>query len=281
MLTTAQILEVQEVTVEPEDLVVYDEKPSKEEVLEAHDVKPTEDDLIIIDDLPGAPPGTLDPQIEEVVEVDESSKEPKIENDWNWSENKGEFVAWVKEKITKVPKHSGYDIAGLERAISYLEKLDSEISKAMRADHKGVLDANLVEEVRSQIESGIDSLQNRIDKVKESKKSKKKTAGTTNEMVKSAGAVGVQNGIVVTVPLLIARIARVCVNSAVSAGHDMGAVYQDQVKKYSLNLREQAELQQLLSDMGVALPNVDFGYAPGEERDLSNGKYNFVTNYNG
>lgn len=283
MFTTAQVLEVQEVMIEPEDVVVYDSKPSTEEVLEAHDVKPVDQDMadiIIIDDLPGAPPGTKDPEIEEVVEIDEPDKEPKIENDWGWHEAKGDFVAWVKEKITKVPKHSGYDIAGLDRAISYLEKLDTEISKTMRADHKGLLDANLVEEVRSQIENGIQALQNRIDKVKEHKKSKKKSASTTSEFIKSANAVGIQNGVVVTVPLLIARIARVCINSSVSAGHDISQVYQDQVKKYDLNLREQAELQQLLHDMGVALPAIDLGYAPGEERELD-GKYNLATNYHG
>jgi hypothetical protein len=78
-----------------------------------------------------------------------------------------------KQKTSKVPKHTGYDTAGLERAVAYLQKLDSEISKAMRMDLDGALDANLVEEIRGQIEDGIEKLHSRLSKVLHSKKTKK------------------------------------------------------------------------------------------------------------
>ena len=51
-----------------------------------------------------------------------------------------------------MPKHSGYDSAGLERAVAYLDRIDSEISKAMRSDLDGSLNADHIENVRSQIE---------------------------------------------------------------------------------------------------------------------------------
>ncbi len=213
---------------------------------------------IVIDDLPGAPKGTKDP--EPVLEVEEKEEEKKEdENDlaetpgkWDWKSRGAQgFITWVKERIDDVPKHSGMDTAGLARACAYLEKLDDEISKAMRLDLDGELDANKIEEVRAQIENGIDRLTDRLDKIKDSKKkSRRKKADFDQELVKEAQKITGVKGVMVVVPLLISRLARICINGAVSAGHDIERVYADQVKKYKLNDREQAELTQLISDMG-------------------------------
>ena len=66
-----------------------------------------------------------------------------------------------------------------------------------------------------------------------------------------------------TVPLLISRIARVCINGMVSAGHDIEDLFRKQVELYNLDKREQAEVMQLLADMGYALRQ-DRGYLTGE-----------------
>lgn len=205
---------------------------------------------------------------------DSSSKSNKSEK-WDW-ESKGSkgFLAWVKQRIDDVPKHSGYDTAGLERAVSYFEKLDNEISKAMRLDLEGELDANQIEHVRTQIEKGLDMLNDRIEKVKESKKGKKKgkkrASEETNSLVKEAQKITGVQGIYVTVPLLISRIARVCVNGMVSGGHDIEDLYARQVKKYKLSEREQAETMQLLSDMGYALRQ-DRGFMPDDDLTVEEG----------
>lgn len=246
---------------------------------------------IVIDDLPGAPKGTADP--EPVLEVSEDdSKKDDDANDakskkpekWDWSSKGSEgFISWVKERIDNTPSHSGYDTAGLERAVSYLEKLDNEISKAMRLDLDGELDANKVEEVRAQIDNGISRLHDRIDKVKSSKKKprKKKSENTNEDLVKEAQKITGVQGIFVTVPLLISRIARVCINGMVSAGHDIETTYHEQVKKYKLSEREQAEVRQLLEDMGYALRQ-DRGYFPDEDFDsASSDNYDYMANYKG
>jgi ElaB/YqjD/DUF883 family membrane-anchored ribosome-binding protein len=233
---------------------------------------------IVVEELPGAPPGTKDP--EPVIEVQEEEKEenkaededskPKKNEKWDWA-SKGAtgFIAWVKERLDGVPKHSGYDSAGLERAVSYLEKLDSEISKAMRLDLDGDLDANKVEEVRAKIDDGIGRLQARLSKVKETKKSKrKKSASEESSLVKEGQKVTGVQGVYVTVPLLISRIARVCINGTVSAGHDIEDLYARQVKKYKLNDRERAETMQLLADMGFPLRQ-DRGFLEDEDVDVS------------
>lgn len=245
---------------------------------------------IVVSELPGAPDGTPEPQLLEVSEDDAADKK-EDENDakskkpekWDWAAKGAEgFVAWVKERISDVPKHSGYDTAGLERAISYLGKLDNEISRAMRMDLDGELDANKVEEVRAKIDEGISRLEERIDKVKSSKKKpKKKKAELDPALVKEAQKITGVGGIIVTVPLLISRVARVCINGMVSGGHDIEDLFDRQVKKYKLSEREQAEVMQLLDDMGYALRR-DRGYLADEGVDpASSDNFDWAANYKG
>lgn len=238
---------------------------------------------IVLEELPGA--GDDIPEIPIVVEDEEPKLDKKEEitdeNDarkskksdkWDW-ESKGAsgFVSWIKERIDTVPRHSGMDTAGLERAISYLERLDTEISKAMRLDLEGDLDANKIEEVRSKIDDGLARLHERLDKVKKSKKGyKKKKAEFLSEpgLVKEAQKITGVQGIYVTVPLLISRVARVCINGTVSAGHDIEDLYNRQVKFYKLSTREQAEVMQLLADMGYPVRQ-DRGFMPEDALEIS------------
>lgn len=253
---------------------------------------------IVIDELPGAPAGTKDP--EPMLEVSEEPihAEEKDDNDakkakdgkgekWDWSKHGPHgFVSWIQSRIADVPKHSGYDSAGLERAVAYMERIDNEISKAMRMDLDGELDGNKVESVRSQLDDGIARLQARLDKVKDTKKSnkrKKKSEYIMDEdgFIKEAQKITGVQGVYVTVPLLISRIARVCVNGTVSAGHDIEDLYHRQVKKYSLNEREQAEVQQLLFDMGYPLRQ-DRGFMPDDDLEVSDSdNMDWAANYRG
>jgi hypothetical protein len=253
---------------------------------------------IVVEELPGAPQGTKDP--EPVLEVseeplhvedkpaDDANDAKKAKNDkWDWA-SKGPhgFVAWVQEKISSVPKHSGYDSAGLERAMAYMDKLDSEISKAMRMDLDGELDANKVEEVRSKLDEGIARLQNRLDKVKESKKSsrkRKKSAEVeiSEGLVKEAQKILGVTGVYIMAPLLISGIARICINGTISAGHDIRDLYHRQVKQWKLTDREQFELKQLLFDMGFPMP-YDRSVIANEDFDpASEDNYELMSNYKG
>jgi len=286
---------------------------------------------IVVEELPGAPPGTKHPEPElevhdeslQVEDGEDKKEDPKETKNakWDWSKHGPHgFVAWVKERLDGVPKHSGYDSAGLERAMAYMEKLDSEISKAMRMDLDSELDANQVEKIRSQLDDGLSRLRDRLDKVKDSKKSskkKKKTAAdlqpqinkvlerfadedlqayvadTTlpgeewtaekcivqianngeepgyedSSLTKQAQKIMGVSGLVITVPILISRIARVCINGTISAGHDIEDLYKRQVDRWSLTDREQAEVQQLLFDMGYPLRQ-DRGFMPGDDLEV-------------
>lgn len=218
-------------------------------------------------------------------EKSSDKKSSKKNEKWDW-ESKGAsgFISWVKDRLDNVPKHSGMDTAGLERAISYLEKIDSEISKAMRLDLDGDLDANKIEEVRSTIDEGLERLQERLSKIKKSKKGGKKKVALQYEQdgfIKEAQKITGVQGVYVTVPLLVSRIARVCINGMVSAGHDIEDLFKRQASFYKLNDREQAEVMQLLSDMGYPLRQ-DRGFMPEDALEVSDSNgMDWAINYRG
>ena len=266
------------------DFEVHEDNEHKEHEHEEHE----HDDPLItveeqdanfsVDEMLGYDANSPDPQepivVEEQPEVQpaadiESTKSKKNEK-WDW-ESKGAhgFIAWIKERVADVPKHSGYDSAGLERACAYLERLDNEISKAMRLDLDGELDANKIEEVRVKIDDGISKLQTRLEKVKKVKKSnRKKKSEFDNDgaLIKEAQKITGVKGVFVTTDLLTSGIARVCINGVVSAGHDIEDLFDRQVKKYNLNTREQAQVMWLLADMGYPLRR-DRGFMPEDDAD--------------
>ena len=280
--------------------MVHDMKPhSHLETDHKHDDNKFYVDLdvdIFVEDLPGAGNDVPDlPDVEEVPEElitmkeeeedhQKESKKSKKSDKWSWESRGADgFILWVKERIDGVPRHSGMDTAGLERAISYLERLDNEISKAMRLDLDGELDADKIEEIRSKMDEGLSRLYERLDKVKDSKKSSKKKRSylESSGLVKEAQKITGVQGIYVTVPLLISRIARVCINGTISAGHDIEDLYSKQVKLYKLSNREQAEVMQLLSDMGYPVRQ-DRGFMPENALEVSDSDgMDYATNYKG
>ncbi|MFA5759542.1 MAG: hypothetical protein WC942_09340, partial [Clostridia bacterium] len=178
-----------------------------------------------------------------------------------------------------------YDTTGLEKAISYFEALDREITKAMRTDFKNEIDSAQAERAREQIETGLERLIDRLDGVKKKKykryAKKSKSWAENTGLVKEAQKTTNITGITITVPLLISRIARVCINGMVSAGHDIEDMFEKQVKEYSLDKREQAELAQLLADMGYPMFQ-DRGYPVGEPVQISrNDNFDWNANYRG
>ena len=222
--------------------------------------------VFTLDKIPGAPNAQEiivdDDEDEDTVEVE---ADPEDFDAWKW-EHSG-FLPWLSKMFSKVPPHSGYDTTGLEKAISYFEALDREISKAMRTDFKDEIDSAQAERAREQIENGLERLIERlesvkVDKYKRHKKKKSKSWAEDAGIVKEAQKATNITGITITVPLLISRIARVCINGMVSAGHDIEDTFKRQVAEYSLDKREQAELSQLLSDMGYAMMQ-DRGYPVG------------------
>lgn len=202
-------------------------------------------------DFDGPDVSYIDDEPEEVVVV---SADP-----WDWkSRGMENFIMWLHEMINGVPRHSGKDTTGVERALAHFENLDRAITQAMRTDFKGEIDAAKAEKAREQIQDGMKRLIERLETLK-SKKFKKKAS-----IVKEARHEKIV-GITVTVPLLISRIARTLVNGTVSAGHNMERMFEKLAAEYELTKRERAEVAQLLEDMGYLYQGqLDRGYPIGD-----------------
>lgn len=242
-----------------------------------HEVK------FVLDKIPGAPNAQeiiVEPEEEHEIEVE---ADPADTDAWKWEHTS--FLPWLSKMFSKVPPHSGHDTTGLEKAIAYFEALDREISKAMRTDFKDEINAAQAERAREQIENGLERLVERLEKVKTDKykRHKKKSKGWAEEagLVKEAQKATNITGIAITVPLLISRIARVCINGMVSAGHDIEDMFKRQVEEYTLTKREQAELSQLLADMGYPMMQ-DRGYPVGDPvRIWQNDNFDWSAQYRG
>jgi hypothetical protein len=284
MEITAQFADVMDVMEALDPIVFFPDRPAEDFVLEmphqheqlevaephAHDIG------LVVDELPGRK-GPIDEEFERSLEVAdnatiESNQTNEVKDEakddttpWGWEKVLKEqgcegFLSWVRDRLAAIPTHSGKDKAGLLRAAGYLEKLANEVSKAMRSDLDGKLDADKIEVLLKQVEDGIDRIHDRIEKLSAKKKGKgKKKAGVEFGIVKEAQKAPSMHGIIITVPLLISRIARVLINGMVQGGHDLQDMYKQQCDKYDLNEREKAEVQQLLLDMNMPLFPSDRG----------------------
>ena len=273
---------------EPEDEVILDEDEDEK------DEHPDPKELIfVLPDIPGAEGEPMDevfmgPIGEDEGEAEETEVESEPADPWDWMKQggPGKFLHWLHSMMTNVPRHTGRDTTGLEKAISYFEALDKEITKAMRVDFHNEIDSAKAEEARAQIEDGLERLLDRLERVRvtkykrHAKKNKKKAEEQTGMLVKEAKHTHV-GGIVVTVPLLISRLARICINGMVNAGHDIENSFKKLSEKYDLTKREQAELLQLLDDMGYPVRR-DRGYDIDDDVDItSSDNYDWAANYPG
>lgn len=208
------------------------------------------------------------------LEVAEEEDEVSMDEQDAWDYGKlHNFLPWLVKMIQNIPRHNR-ESAGIERAIAYLSMLDKSISKAVRSDIREELDIPQVQKARTEIESGIERLETELNK-----RNKKKKAEQSGQLIKEAQKISGVQGIVVTVPLIISRAARVCINGMVSGGHDIEDLYDRQVKKYNFDVQQQAELLQLLEDMGYPLRR-DRGFLRDEKIDTtSSDNFDWAANY--
>jgi hypothetical protein len=249
--------------------------------IEVSDDQPDEI-IFVLDEIPGAPNAQEILIQDDDDDIEVQGDDPADVDLWKWQPSG--FLDWLKKMFGGVPSHSGYDTTGLERAISYFEALDREITRAMRTDFKNEIDSAKAERAREQIEDGLERLAKRLEDVKKTKfkgrGKKSKAWAEETGIIKEAGTANI-TGVTITVPLLISRIARVCINGMVSAGHDIEDMFERQAAEYSLDKRERAELSQLLSDMGYPMLQ-DRGFPVGEPVEIwKNDNFDWSAQYRG
>jgi hypothetical protein len=259
---------------EPEDEVVfYDNVPSADEVVEMHDPASAHQEPEITFKLPHFPGCDDDVvSLSDDAEEESDAKESK-EKDKSKAEDQSKDLNWMKEYLNNIPKHKG-ETTGLERAKSYLNRGSNHLSKILQEDYDGKIDISKAEDARIEIENGIDRIEKELAK-------RKKKASKNGDLTKEASThVG---GIIVTVPILISRIARVCINGSISGGKDIEDLFNRQAKKWNLTEREKAEVVQLIQDMGFPVPRLDRGFMVDDKEkydSTSTDNYELPANYN-
>jgi hypothetical protein len=265
---SAQVLNVEDLSQElgSDEVILYEEKPSDDDVIELH--RPEEDTLEIMLKLPSIPGSTVQ-EIEVFDEPDQVEEKPaktskkdtnnlevKDPRDWrSWGPARAS--EWAKYMFDNIPRHSG-ETTGIERNISYLEKMDRDLSKMIAEDYEGKVDIVKFEQVRHEIRSGIHRLEEAKDRLDNMYKRKKKADGDDAELVKEAKQTAI-NGIIITVPIFISRLASTLINGMVSGGKNIEREYDNLSKEWKLTAREQVELMELLYHMGYAQPLRDRG----------------------
>lgn len=215
--------------------------------------------------------------------VDDEEVVEEAPKDWANDGNHAAFVDYVKDKMKKIPRHSGETISGCERAKAFLNKLDNEISKAMRSDFEGVIDEGEIDALRKSITDMTERLDKQIKKLKASGK----TADLNVRLVSEGSCSkcesnvpmwhdtekntmvclhceanehsGAENRIEkqATTPVLNVymtpferAIVGILINSKVSAGRNIEETYLKLKNKYNFNPREELSIQQLVADYG-------------------------------
>lgn len=192
--------------------------------------------------------------------------EPEPEKNYADDGDLSKFMEYVGEQYpSKIPQHDGRSMVGCERATSFLDKLNSEISRAIREDTDDVLDLEVLEGVRVGIMKDILVLKDHFGKLKKLVKdehSKKASVGGdgvpkwTNgsgrevgygELTKEAGT---PNNIVIAVSPFERAISGIMINAHVSGGHPIEDVYGFLSDKYGINDREELAIMQLCMDSG-------------------------------
>lgn len=144
------------------------------------------------------------PMIEEVMAIDEPShgdsiivEEPKHEakgkeEDEKYDPETGKglkhFLKYINDIVNKIPQHSGKTTAGCERAISYLNDCDRQISKAVKEDMSCDIDDMEVEKVRKNIRGMVKKLKKRHNEINDAYDAEDGAfaADTSDKLVKEA-----------------------------------------------------------------------------------------------
>ena len=219
--------------------------------------------------LPRFPGADTDEDETEVAVEEEEPVKVEERDIWDWeSGGISNYLQWLYGMLQRIPKYHSGETAGIERVISFLTRLDQSISKAVRSDLKDELNISVIENIRKELRSGIRRSEEQLDRITAGQKRKKAKSDVEYQgmLVKEAQKISGVNKTTITVDILLARVAKVCINGMVSGGHDIEDLFDRQIKKYNLNVREQASVMQLLEDFGYPLRR-DRGFLRDEEID--------------
>ena len=218
-------------------------------------------------------------------ELDDEKEE--VETDYANDKDLSKFMEYINGQYPSgIPAHDGRTTVGCERAISYLERLNSDISRAIKDDVDGVLDLMELESVRTNIMHDVIKLKQHLGNLK--KKLKEVNAGnseiplwknTQGELVdplKIEKSASVPNNMVIAITPFERAITGMMINSHVSAGRPMADTFEALKKKYDISDREELSIMQICMDNGFPIFKDRGTIGAGDEEGLA---LDFIKNY--
>lgn len=246
-------------------------------------------DIPLKDLLPGA--GVSSEDLED--------KEVEVETDYINDGDLSKFMGYVQEQYPgNIPQHDGRTMGGCEKASSFLDRLNSEISKVIREDQGNVLDIEGLEEVRINIMGDILRLKGHFNKLKGRVKDdhqKQSEASAAPSWISSTGAAvkfdelkkdaSTPRNMVIAVSPFERAISGIMINAHVSGGHPIEEVYGFLSNKYSIDDREELAIMQLCMDSGFHIYKDRGTFSPnsckdeGEKAEEGKSGVDFMRNY--
>jgi hypothetical protein len=95
----------------------------------------------------------------------DDQEEEELPKDWEHDKDHGYFIVYMQNKLDEVPSWSGTTTVGCEKAISYLRRLDKELSEAIRGDEDNKIDEQEAEGLRDTIYDYIARLEDAHDQL--------------------------------------------------------------------------------------------------------------------
>jgi hypothetical protein len=283
-----EVFETEEPVFEEETVT---DQPFAEELntLEQIEEEVTELEEEIEDTLPGA----TQPIIEDEANDDVQEEEEVVEKDWEHDRDVTKFMDHLRTSFANIPPHSGSSISGCERALKHLNKLNKDISEAVRNDSDDALGNDLeeIESFRVKILRGMVALKKRIGelrkKIQDAGGTKKKADENLVDFMKEALVTSegiVKEATTPKVQMFITPFERaitgILINSVVSAGNPFEDVYEYLKKKFDLTPREELAILQIVMDMGFPIfkDRGTIGNKEGDESEEGHG-IDFIKNY--
>jgi hypothetical protein len=188
--------------------------------------------------------------------IDDEEEEPKRETTWEEDRDSKKFMEYLADKYPSgIPQHDGKSLVGCERAINYLNRLNKEISEALRGDAGGEFDLQKLEDIRVKMMSDMDTLKTHMKKLQRKLRDSHKTAEDAEELAVKTGSADIikeakSGKFSVYITAFERAITGIISNAVVSSGRPFDDVYEALKKKYDFTEREELSILQILMDMG-------------------------------
>jgi len=183
-------------------------------------------------------------------------KPEQMENksdDWRSSGKSELFPQHLEKELGRIKKPSQIrgNRAEMERAKGQYMQLCSDISRALRSDYEGVLDAEDIDRKRHVVEQYVDQIELALDGIKRmmQERKKRRRAGDDPELVKEATAPHF-NGMQIVITPFERAVVGALINGVVAGGRNMEELYSEAKSKYDIKPREELSIFQIMTDMG-------------------------------